>query len=203
VFDRAILDTLPRADRRVEFIWESVAAIKAELQVQGHDLKVRHAVAAEAVPQLATELGAQAVFTNHDYEPAAIARDTVVAQTLAKQGVAFHTFKDQVIFEKDEVLTGAGKFFSVFTPYKNAWLKALTPFHIQAYPVAKYQAALAKLPPEPMPSLEALGFTRTNLAALGIRGGPAGADALFEDFTARIDRYKDARDFPAVKGVPT
>ncbi|XLM20073.1 deoxyribodipyrimidine photo-lyase, partial [Chromobacterium piscinae] len=91
---------------------------------------------------LAAELGADAVFCNRDYEPAARARDAEVAQRLAEQGIAFHDSKDQVIFETDEVLTGAGKPFSVFTPYKNAWLKALTPFHLQAYPVRRYLDAL-------------------------------------------------------------
>lgn len=201
IFDRAILDGLPRADRRVEFIWESVAALKAELQAMGCDLLVRHAVAAHEMPRLATELGAQAVYTNHDYEPAAITRDADVAGALAAQGIALHTFKDQVVFEKDEVLTAAGKFFSVFTPYKNAWLKKLAPFYLRAYPIALYRSALAQRAPEPMPTLASLGFERTNLAELGVRGGPAGGEVLFDDFLDRIDRYHDARDFPAVKGV--
>ncbi|MGQ5524470.1 cryptochrome/photolyase family protein [Chitinimonas sp. PSY-7] len=201
VFDRTILDPLPRADRRVEFIWETIAALKAELQNHGSDLIVRHAVAETEIPRLAQELGADAVFTNHDYEPAAITRDKQVAAALAKLKIAFHTSKDQVIFERDEVLTQAGSFFTVFTPYKNAWLKKLDPFYLQAYPVARYQHHLAQRSAESMPSLEELGFERTNLLELGIRPGPAGAEALFADFQNRIDRYKDARDFPGVKGV--
>ncbi len=201
VFDRAILDALPRADRRVEFIWETIDALKRQLQARGSDLLVRHAVAAEALPQLARELGAQAVYTNHDYEPAAIARDAQVQAALAAQGIDFHTFKDQVIFERDEVLTQAGRYFSVYTPYKNAWYKQLSPFYLRSYPVERYLDALAKRVPEPLPSLEALGFARTNLLALGVQPGPEGASALFEDFCDRIDRYKDARDYPAIKGV--
>ncbi|QNM96684.1 cryptochrome/photolyase family protein [Chitinimonas koreensis] len=201
VFDRAILDPLPADDRRVEFIHDSVAALKAELQAEGSDLLVRHADAAEAIPRLAAELGAQAVFANHDYEPAAIARDARVAAELAGLGIAFHSSKDQVIFERDEVRTGDGRPFSVFTPYKNAWLKKLDPFYLQAYPVRRYRAALARRSPELMPTLRELGFERTNLAALGVRGGADGAAALFEDFTGRIEHYRQARDYPGVKGV--
>lgn len=201
IFDRTILDSLPRHDRRVEFIWETLSALKSELQAQGRDLLVRHAHAVDEIPRIAKELGAQAVFTNHDYEPAAIARDAQVREALANNGIAMHTFKDQVIFERDEVLTQAGKFFSVFTPYKNAWLKKLTPFYTQAYPIAKYHDALAQRPAEALPSLESLGFARTNLATLGVKGGSSGAEQLFADFERRMDSYKEARDFPSVKGV--
>ncbi|WP_374354738.1 deoxyribodipyrimidine photo-lyase [Chitinimonas sp.] len=201
VFDRSILDPLPKDDRRVEFIWESVAALKAELQASGHDIKVRHGAVADEIVDLAREMGVQAVFCNHDYEPAAIARDAEVAARLAALGVAFHSYKDQVIFEKDELLTGAGQFYSVFTPYKNAWLKKLTPFYLQAYPVQRYRAALAPLAAEPMPSLASLGFTAGHLAPLGVRGGSAAGEALLADFMTRIADYQAARDYPAIKGV--
>jgi len=201
VFDRGILDSLPRQDRRVEFIWETVAALKAELQAEGRDLLVRHASAVTEIPRLARELGAAAVYANHDYEPAAIARDAEVKTALADAGIAFHSYKDQVIFEQDEVLTQAGRFFTVFTPYKNAWLKKLEPFYLQSYPVEKYRDGLARRTPEAMPSLESLGFERTDLAGIGVKTGSEGASALFEDFHDRIDRYHDARDFPGVKGV--
>ncbi|GAB3261641.1 cryptochrome/photolyase family protein [Chitinimonas naiadis] len=201
VFDRTILDSLPRQDRRVEFIWETIAVLKAELQATGRDLLVRHAHAADEIPRLARELGAAAVFTNHDYEPAAIARDATVKAALAADGIAFHSYKDQVIFERDEVLTQAGGFFTVFTPYKNAWLKKLDPFYLQSYPVERYQAGLAQRRPEAMPSLAELGFEPTDLHDIGIKTGADGASALFEDFHDRIDHYKEARDFPGVKGV--
>lgn len=78
LFDQAILAPLPRADRRVEFIWETLAALKAELNRLGSDLIVRHGRAATEIPRLAEELGAQAVYCSRDYEPAAIARDVEV-----------------------------------------------------------------------------------------------------------------------------
>ncbi len=205
IFDRDILDALPsRADRRVEFIHGSVAELKSALQQRGGDLLVEHASARDAIPRLARALRAGAVFTNDDYAPRAAARDRAVAATLARDDIAFHAFKDTVIFEKGEVLTQTGKPFSVFTPYKNAWLKRLTDFHLKPYPVEKYASRLARPAagdrPAPLPSLEALGFERTNIASL-TPAGMGGAQQLLRDFVHRIDDYKDARDFPAVKGV--
>ena len=130
VFDTNILNALSnKADRRVEFIWESVNELKTALQTQGGDLIVLHGSSAQVeVPKLAQQLNANAVFINHDYEPNAMARDAHVAKQLSTQHIDFHSFKDHVIFEKDEVLSLAGKPYSVFTPYKNAWLKKLNDF---------------------------------------------------------------------------
>ena len=204
VFDREILDALPTPmDRRVEFIWESVSELDAALRSKGGGLIVRHARARDAIPRLAMELGVHAVYTNHDYEPLACDRDADVAQTLAGGGVAFRTYKDQVIFERDDVLTRAGTPFSVFTPYKNAWLKALKPIDLKAHPVDHHADRLSPPPTEasaPMPSLEMLGFRRTNLKARGIPTGMNGGAALIADFRERIDRYREARDYPAAKG---
>jgi len=204
IFDREILDVLPgRRDRRVEFIWESVAELDAALRARGGGLIVRHAVAREAIPELAAALDVQAVYANHDYEPAARDRDAAVADALSSLGIGFRTDKDQVIFEGDEVLSQTGKPFSVFTPYRNAWLKALTPAHLRPCAIDDHTNTFAR-PPRNVaagfPSLEAMGFGRTNLRALGIRPGMAGGAALFRAFRGRIDRYRDARDFPAVKG---
>ena len=203
VFDREILEMLPsKRDRRVEFIWESVSALKTSLRLHGGDLIVRHARAVETIPALAQQLKVGAVFANEDYEPAAIARDARVREALRQNGIGFHTFKDTVIFEKNEVLTQAGGIYRVFTPYKYAWLKRLDDFHLKPYPSAGYAKHLAApKEQEPMPTLESLGFARTNLKALGIETGEAGAVARRDEFIGRIDGYKEARDFPAVKGV--
>jgi len=203
VFDREILDALPsRRDRRVEFIHQSIAELKDSLKKLGGDLIVRHARADEAIPALARELKVDAVLANEDYEPMAIARDARVRESLREHGTGFQTFKDTVIFEKDEILTQAGGTYSVFTPYKNAWLKKLDDFQLKPYPVAAYAKHLAvpKIKLE-MPALAQLGFEATNLPSLGIEGGEAAAAALRDDFVSRIDGYREARDFPAVRGV--
>ena len=210
VFDTAILDALPaRRDRRVEFIHGSLAELDAALNTlarqaggAGAGLIVRHGRAQDEVPRLAFELGVDKVFANRDYEPDAIVRDSQVAQQLAAQGVGYEDFKDQVIFERDEVLTQAGKPFSVFTPYRNAWLKAVDAFQLRSYPVSSYAQRLAPKPAgESLPALADIGFEPTNLVELHMPLGMSGGRQLFEDFTKRIERYKRARDFPAVKGV--
>jgi deoxyribodipyrimidine photo-lyase len=204
IFDREILDALRNpADRRVEFILASVTELAGSLARRGGALIVRHAHAREAIPKLAAELSVEAVYANHDYEPAACDRDAAVAHDLAGRGIAFHTSKDQVVFERGELLTQAGTPFSVFTPYRNAWLRALKPAHLASWPVAAQAAALA--PPEPrhaapIPALEAMGFRRTNLTEQGIVPGMEGGSRLFADFRKRIDRYRDSRNHPAAKG---
>jgi len=202
VYDTEILDALPtRADRRIEFIWQSVTELGHALDAAGGQLITLHGPARTEIPRLAAALGVQAVYANHDYEPQAVARDAAVAQALRAAGIEFLTRKDQVIFEKDEVLTQGGTPFSVFTPYKNAWLKKLEPFFIAAYPVKRYARHLAKAPGyECMLTLADIGFAATNLQALGISGGAAAAQKLLADFLPRMARYRDSRDFPAKKG---
>jgi len=202
VFDTAILDQLnDKADRRVEFIWESVRELKASLQKYGSDLIVLHGNAGDEIPKLANSLLVNAVFTNHDYEPSAITRDALVEKQLNISNIAFHHYKDYVIFEKDEVLNLSGKPYGVFTPYKNMWLKTVNDFFFKAYPVDAYLNNLAKTNVSPLISLEDLGFKRTNLASMRLPTGMQGGLTLFNDFKERMSRYKDARDFPAIKGV--
>ena len=202
VFDTDILNHLQdKEDRRVEFIWESIQELKNALQAKGGDLIVLHGKASTEIPSLAHQLKVAAVFTNHDYEPSAIARDAKVATELKTNHIEFHHFKDHVIFEKNEVLNMTGKPYGVFTPYKNMWLKTVNDFYVQPYPVDKYAKNLAKPKATQLPSLESMGFKRTNLASLRLPTGMQGGLVLFEDFKQRMNRYKDARDFPAIKGV--
>jgi deoxyribodipyrimidine photo-lyase len=209
VFDRAILDALPRADRRVEFIRDSLVGVDLQLRelaashgVEGVGLIVRHGWADTELPALAKTLGVQAVYANHDDEPEALARDARVRGKLADAGIVLHTSKDHVVFERSEVLTQAGGVYSVFTPYKNAWLKKAEPHALQAWPVAHHAAALAPRPADQpgVPTLAGIGFQPTNLHTLKLPSGPAGAHELLGDFLDRIDRYHETRDFPAVKG---
>jgi deoxyribodipyrimidine photo-lyase len=203
VFDREILDPLPsRADRRVEFIHGSLAELDARLRDHGGGLIVLHDRARDAIPRLAASLQVDAVYASRDYEPAAVARDAAVARALARDGRTWRDFKDQVVFEKDEVLTGAGRPFSVFTPYKAAWTKRLGDADLAPHPTLA--AAPGRLRPPPpgtaLPALEAIGFERTNLPTLGIEPGEGGAQRAFDDFRERLGAYRDARDFPALRG---
>ncbi len=207
VFDKDILDPLPRADRRVEFIHGSLLELDAELATlqpgRGVRLLVRHGRAVEQISALAEQLKVDAVIVSHDDDPAALLRDTAVRDALAEKGRAFHSVKDHVVFERSELLTQAGAPYSVFTPYKNAWLKKVDSFYLKAYPSARHAQALAPPPAGVavgVPELAALGFAMTNLSELKIGSGASAAAAMFEDFIERIDHYEELRNFPASKG---
>ncbi|MBW8829115.1 MAG: deoxyribodipyrimidine photo-lyase [Burkholderiales bacterium] len=221
VLDREILDPLVarglKADRRLEFIVDSLAELDTQLQALTRcpnggsgGLIVRHAVAREEIPRLAKALRVHAVFANHDDDPTALERDAKVRGTLADAGISFHTSKDHVVFERNEVMTGGGSSFSVFTPYKTAWLKKVDEFYLKAYPVQRHGDALATWPEDwegdtrrntgRVPSLASMGFEPTNLHSLKLPVGMSGAQVLLDDFLARIDDYEEARDFPAIKG---
>lgn len=210
VFDTDILDALPtRSDRRVEFIHASVLALDDRLRAlaarsgaAGGGVIVRHGPAQECIVQLARDLGVQEVLTNRDYEPEAIARDWHVARDLLAQGIAFSEHKDQVLLERNEVLTQQGQPYSVFTPYKRVWLQKLDAFQLKPYPVEKYARHLAAPPAgERLPALAELGFAPTNLSTLPVPTGMRGAQQLLQDFLPRMAAYKEARDYPGRKGV--
>ncbi len=200
VFDTDILNALPnRQDRRVHFIRDSLLELDSALRAKGGGLIVLHGKAEEEIPALARQLGVDMVYANRDYEPSAKVRDNKVADSLQTSGIAFQATKDQAIFDGNEVLTQAGKPFSVFTPYKNAWLKRLTTVDHAEWPCC---GTLAPCPVPALPTLEQLGFVQTDLAALGIRTGMSGARTLWDEFrSGRMARYGALRDFPAIKGV--
>jgi deoxyribodipyrimidine photo-lyase len=204
VFDTDILTPLPRQDRRVDFIHRSLVELDAALRTKGGGLIVRHGRAMEEIPRLAAQLDVMAIYANRDYEPAARERDARVAAQLAADGRGFTDCKDQVIFERDEVLTKTSTPFSVFTPYSRAWRARLSPADLAAHDCTPQPGQLAVphaghfIPPTPtFPTLADLGFAATDLK---VPTGMSGGAQLFEDFLTRIDRYHEARDFPALKG---
>jgi len=201
VFDPAILAPLPHDDRRLHFIHASLAELDGALRAAGGALLVRHADPLQAIPELARALGVQAVYTHHDYEPVAIERDRAVAGRLEDAQVVFNTYKDQVIFEKSELLTGGGKPYSVFTPYKRAWLAALTSSALAHRPSETHLATLAKPAAQfdsGLPTLAALGFAHAQQPPLA--SGESGALQLFDEFRERMHAYAERRDFPSAKG---
>ncbi len=208
VFDREILDKLEnREDRRVEFIWESLALLQQAFdEIAQRQIIVQHGIAREIIPELALRLGVARVICARDYEPLAVERDLYVQKELGSRGIELRQVKDQVVFELQEVMTQGQRPYTVFTPYKNAWLKRLTQQDLLSHPSENGEALRARLAPIPadlqqQPSLSELGFKPTNLKTLKVPLGAPGAKALFRDFTERIGAYGHARDFPAIKGV--
>ena len=216
VFDTEILDALPsRSDRRVEFIHGALEELHAnlgKLSPAGH-LIVLKGPARDAIPWLAQQLQCETVYINRDFEPSAIDRDQEVERSLKSAGIGLEQSLDHVIFAPQALRTAAGSGYTVFSPYRNAWLKHLTSSHLTPHPVLPFAAALAPWPleltatPENLlgpwpgpPGLDAIGFEPTNLKALGIQPGEAAAQLLFESFAQRMGDYRRHRDFPAIRG---
>ena len=215
VLDKPILDALPADDRRVSFIRASLVDLDGELATLSGGrarLLVRHAVAADEIPRLASELDVQAVYFHRDDGPAARARDARVYERLRADGRAMHGFKDHVIFERKEILTGGGTPYGVFTPYKNAWLKTLhaSPELLGDCGSDVDGHALADATASPwrdgaaVPALSEFGFQDTGTTRLdddpGLRPGAEGGEQLLDEFLDRLDDYDDTRDFPAKPG---
>lgn len=188
LFDIEILGALEsNADRRVTFIWQSVRELKAALEARGGGLHLLHGRARDEIPRLARRLGVAAVYANRDYEPLAIERDSQVAHRLWEARIDFRTRKDQVIFELDEVRTRSGDAFSVFTPYKKAWLAKLEQQHCEPLDMARLTSRLAPAPAGTMPTLKALRFER---AELPLPAAMSGGAWLWKAFRKRLAQYK-------------
>lgn len=207
IFDDSILSALPHSDRRIEFICRSLSELDEAMRLCAGraqtGLITRRGLPQDLIPALAQQLGAAAVFCNDDDEPAALARDAQVARSLQANGRVLLRFKDHRIFGRDEVLTQSLSPYSVFTPYKNAWLKKVTPFYLSSYPSERdLPAKIADLPEaerRPIPTAAELGFAADTLAGLRLPTGVSGARQLLADFLPRLPQYKAARDFPALK----
>lgn len=196
VFDHDILNELPvRADRRVEFIHASLGELDAALRRRGGSLIVRNARAVEAIPRLAVELGVDAVFANRDYEPEAKRREEGVAQTLAAHGIAFEALKDQALLDGAEVLARSGKPLTVFTPYRNAWLKRFDEADHAPHVLVSGRLAVPPVD-DGVPTLAEIGFEPAGLAGTGVHPGMSGAVSCLNDFRIRMADYAKDRDFP-------
>ena len=191
IFDRNILDELEdRADRRVEFIHVSIVQIQNQLGKIGSTLDVRYGFPSEVWKQLLQEYKIEKVFTNHDYEPYAQVRDEEVRKLLAKSNIEFRTFKDQVIFEKNEVLKDDGKPYSIFTPYSRKWKARLKENIISNYPTEKYFSSFYNQPAKENPTLESMNFKPTGQSFPPNVWSPE-----------IIKAYKEQRDYPALAGT--
>lgn len=172
IFDTNILDELQdRNDARVTFIHREIVRLSEELKKVGSTLLVLHGNPLSLWPSLIEKYAPQAVFANADYEPYARERDTAVQQLLAKHHIPFYTYKDHVIFEKDEVVKENGQPYTVFTPYSKAWKQKLNlsdaaqvPTAFQSFPSENYTGNFVKMAWQPVPSLQDLGFEPSDIA---------------------------------------
>jgi deoxyribodipyrimidine photo-lyase len=191
IFDKNILDKLSdKADKRVAFIHTALQEMQTRMINIGSSLEVFYATPAEAFKKIASNYTIEKVFTNHDYEPYAIERDNSIADLLKTKGALLYTFKDQVIFEKDEVLKDDGKPYTIFTPYSRKWKTVLHEFHFKAYPTEKYFNNFLQQAAKDIPALTAIGFTDT--------GENFPAKALKKEL---LVKYQQQRNFPAVEGT--
>lgn len=190
IFDREILDDLPRRDARLLFIHRQLSRLKDQLEAMGSSLWVYEGRPLEVWRQLIQQEEVEAVFANHDYEPYARSRDAAVEALLKESGIAFHTFKDQVMFEKREILTQQGKPYTVFTPYSRQWKARLKESGIPAYDTEPYLQHFVKGEAPPLPTPEALGFEEVEVHA------PA---ARVDEEVLRV--YDQKRNFPALNAT--
>lgn len=191
IFDTNILSKLnDKYDNRVLFIYQELERLNEELQKHGSSLLIKHGKPIEVWKELINDYHITNVFTNHDYEPYAIDRDDKVKQLLQKAEIQFHTYKDQVIFEKSEVVKDDSSPYTVFTPYSRKWKEKLKPFFYKPYPTIKYAANFYKTTPLPFPTLKQIGFEKSDF------GFPER-----KVVNNTIKHYDETRDYPAENGT--
>lgn len=189
IFDNEILKHLPKNDARVVFIHQQLTLMKQQLNEKGSDLLVKIGKPIDVFQELSSTFDIGAVYTNHDYEPYAVARDTAVEKWCDTKKIEFKSFKDQCIFEKNEVVSDLGKPYTVYTPYKNKWLKKLQPGDLKAYPVESVENQFLKTKSiSLLPTLQQTGFENSDFQF---------APKLIKKMT--LEQYADKRNFPAVK----
>ena len=186
IFDRNILDPLDKRDPRVGFIHAQLEAIHQSLEALGSALWTFYGTPLQAFEEVLRCYKVEAVFTNRDYEPAALERDRSIERFLADRAIGFHTYKDQCIFEEKEILTGAGKPYTVFTPYKRKWLECLEEWQLEPPATEAQFDSFLKLPPgSGLPSLASMEFEPSRIEI----------PAPVVDPSA-LANYHENRDFP-------
>jgi len=191
IFDKNILDKLEdKNDKRVEFIHDAILDLNTKLTELNSTIKVFYSTPEKVFKELVKEYDITTVYTNHDYEPYADERDLGVKEFLVKHKIGFKSYKDQCIFEKDEVTKDDGKPYTVFTPYSRKWKLRLTDYHVKPYPNKKYFSNFLKSDSFQIPTLKQLGFEKTDLET------PSKTISK-----SVVTNYKEQRDFPAIKGT--
>lgn len=187
IFDSEILDKLEdKKDARVQFIHQELEKIKADLQKIGSDLDVRYGTPEKVWKELLSEYTIKEVFANRDYEPYARQRDKKIYDLLEKEKITFRAFKDQVIFDRAQVVKDDGDPYVVYTPYSKKWLEKLADADLESYDTEKHQKNFKKIESKKIPSLKAMGFE--------------GFKFTYPSREVNIEKVKDydkLRDYPA------
>ncbi|MCS7018238.1 MAG: deoxyribodipyrimidine photo-lyase [Cytophagales bacterium] len=191
IFDRHILDALEdRCDKRVAFIHQQVMHLSEQLRQMGSTLLVHYGKPEEVWQEILRTYEVKAVFANRDYEPYAKERDAKVAKLLAAANIPFYDYKDQCIFDRDEILKDDGTPYTVFTPYSRKWKKLLTNTHVAMYDTVSLFHHFLKTEPLPVPTLADMDFIPIQVAF----PPKEVADQVLQQYGAK-------RDFPAIAGT--
>ncbi len=188
IFDEEILDKLPVNDARVTFIYQTLFQLDKELKNKGASLLVKKGKPIEVWQSLVSDFQIEAVFVNKDYEPYAIRRDDELCAFLKTKNVKMYSYKDQVIFEENEVVKNDGLPYTVYTPYKNKWLKMLNDTDV-IMPLPVNFSRFVRLSFE-FPTLKSLGFKESK-----IKVKPYNLSSLSNYDTLRDFPFKDATSY--------
>lgn len=187
IFDTDILDRLPKDDARVTFIFETLQDMRKTLQNErDSSISMYSGKPLDIYEQLLKEYTINTVFTNHDYEPYAKKRDSEIETLLANNNIQFKTFKDQVIFEKDEVVKGDGDPYVVYTPFMKKWKEKFKTIELEIFYTNSYLDNLVKNTRLPNLSLSDIGFVKSSQQIADYNVTPT-----------LIQEYEDTRNFPA------
>jgi deoxyribodipyrimidine photo-lyase len=198
IFDTNILQKLEdKNDARVSFIYQNIARLSNELTALGSSIFVEYGDPETVFKNLLEKYEIKTVYTNHDYEAYALDRDAKVEALLQQKNILFRTFKDQVIFEKQEVVKKDGQPYTVFTPYSRRWKELLQSrmngeelYYLKSYSTEKYFNHLFQSKPFPIPDLETMGFGISSLPIPSI-----------EVKQSLIKTYDKNRNFPSIDGT--
>ncbi|WP_373495395.1 deoxyribodipyrimidine photo-lyase [Aquiflexum sp.] len=191
IFDQNILDKLEdKQDPRVGFIHSHVCKLSEDLKVYESSILVKYGKPLKIWEELLEEYEIENVYTNRDYEPYAEERDDAVKKLLKSKGIQFLDFKDQVIFEKEEIVNGSGEFYKVFTPYSKVWLEKFHKSKIELLGLDERKKNFLKTEPLPIPSLKDMGFEKSDIEI-----PPLEIDKPL------ISKYDKTRNFPAQNGT--
>ncbi|WP_040281003.1 cryptochrome/photolyase family protein [Psychroserpens damuponensis] len=187
IFDSEILDDLPKDDARVTFIYNTLQHMRSTLQDQyDSSIAMFHGKPLEIYKQLVNEYTISHVYTNHDYEPYAMERDKEIDNFLKEHNIKFHSFKDQVIFEKNEIVKSDGDPYKVYTPYMKLWKSTFKDVDLKIYYTNDYLENLVKHSRLPNLSLTDIGFKTSNQEIVNYTVTPT-----------LIQEYENTRNFPA------